>query len=169
MPDAAAVAPAPAPVAPVAAAPKVDAKPYQYDFVPTQGSWGVDGFLRNQYLEGTIKFSAELIATYRTLTVDETQAVESAPDITNPKVSIKFAANEMSIAQIYHSLQSVNGTPMPPVPAEFGTKDYKAEADPRRKWVRKLPGVMFDLLLRGLTEFERRAKEAISPEAVKNF
>lgn len=167
MPDAPVTA-APETAAAPPSAPKKDPVPYKFKFTPGP-SFSIDGFLINQYMEGTVHLNEQMTVTFRTLSVEQTQHVERSVDVQNQSLTIKYIANEMTIAQIYHALQAMQGKSIPAIPADYGTKDYKPEADFRRKWIRGLPGVIFDLITVALGEFERHAKEIVSPENIRNF
>jgi hypothetical protein len=167
MPDAP-TASATAPTAPPPEAPKVEAKPYRFKFKGGEG-FSLDALLIKGFLQADVQLSDQMVVSYRTLSVDQLQQIESVIDVQNVAVTGKYQANELTIAQIYHSVQALNNKDIPRVPPTFGTRDYKPETDQRRTWIRNLPGVLFDLITSALTEFERHAKELISPESVRNF
>ena len=170
---AAAVAPpevAAAPQGPPSVEKKPEAKPFRFGWKPG-AKFSIDGFLVEGCLDGTVLINDKLQVGFRSLSVEELQLVEACVDMTqSSRFSGKYLTNELTIAQIYWSMESLNGKPLPKRidVGDWGKKNL-LEADLRSKFVRGLPGVFFDMVTAALNEFDRRCKELISPEAVKSF
>jgi hypothetical protein len=123
----------------------------------------IDNMLVQGSVEVTLKLQEKVTATYRTLSVEDIQKVENVMPLTEMREkSLKFLQNEMTIAQLYYSLIALNGKPLPP--AGDGGKE-----DKRMAILRNLPGVLFDILVQGFSEFDRRAQALVSGENLKNF
>jgi hypothetical protein len=145
--------------------PAKDAKPEtKYKFELTEGAkFSLDNLLVQGSLEATLKLQDRVTATYRTLSVEEIQKVENAVPVGDQRdKSMKFVMNEMTIGQLYHSLIAMNGKALP-APGDGTEKDTKKHI------VRNLPGVLFDLLVQGYNEFDRRSKELVTGENLRNF
>jgi len=139
--------------------------PFKFELVKGD-TFTLDHLLVNGSLTATIKISSQLTVTFKTLSVEQLQLVEKAVDLSKQRdLTAKYVMNEMTIAQIYHSLQALNGKAIPNVPEKLTDPD----TDPRRGFIRKLPGVLFDQIVQGLNEFERHAKALVSGESLKNF
>jgi len=139
--------------------------PFKFEIIKGE-TFTLDHLLVNGSLTATIKISDQLTVTFKTMSVEQLQLVEKAVDLSKQRdLTAKYVMNEMTISQIYHSLQALNGKAIPHVPEKLTDPDQ----DPRRGFIRKLPGVLFDQIVQGLNEFERHAKGLVSGESLKNF
>ena len=127
-------------------------------------AFSLDYLLVHNEVQGTIRFTDKLSATYRTMSVEAIQAIEGATDLAkNRDRTAKFVMNEMTIAQLYHALVAVNSQSLPK-----GTS-YGDEKDPRRSYIRSLPGTLFDYLVKGLSEFDAHCRELVGGNSLGNF
>ena len=154
--------PAPAPAADPAPEGKKDAVKNQFS-IADASKFSIDQMLVQGSVSATLKLQDKITATFRTLSVDEIQKVEDVMPLTDMRQkTLKFLQNEMTIMQLYYSLTALNGKDLPA--AGDGGKE-----DPRMSLLRQLPGVLFDILIRGFNEFDRRAQELVSGEALRTF
>jgi hypothetical protein len=129
----------------------------------------VDHLLTENCVELTLILSPQISATFRTMGVDQVQDVERAVNVQDKERSYKYTMNELSITQIYHSLVDVNGKLLPPYSPKKGTPEYDPTKDPRMMMVRNYPVALFDLLLKGLNEFDARARALVGGDSLANF
>lgn len=151
------------PAAPAAAPAAPKTVPFEFK-LEADDKFTLDQMLRTSWVEAGIRFNDKLVASYRTMSVDAIQAIEGAVDLARQKdKTAKFIWNEMTIAQLYFAVQTLNGKPLP-APGVFTD-----EKDERRKFIRNLPGALFDLLVKGLNEFDAHCKRLVGGDNVKNF
>ena len=173
MPDASVAAP-PAPGAGAATATKPVAAPapagveqkaptFEFKFEPGE-KFTLDQMLLTNYVEAVIRFTQQLSATFRTTSANAIQAIEGAVDIAKQKdKTAKFVWNEMTIAQLYFAVFAINGKPLPPM------GDFTNEKDDKRIYIRSLPGPLFDILVKGLNDFDKHCKQLVGGVSVKLF
>jgi len=132
--------------------------------------FSIDHLLVQGSLEATLQLQERMTATYRTLSVEEIQKVESVLPLGEMRdKSMQFLTNEMTITQLYFSLIAMNGKALPAVPSPEELEKMPGKKDPRREILRNMPGVMFDILTAGFNEFDQRAKALVKGDAVANF
>lgn len=142
---------------------KKDKYPFKYT-LEAGDKFSLDRMLTHGGVEATIRFNEKVSAAFRSMDVAEIQRTEALVDLTQSKEkTAKYIMNGMTISQLYFSLVSVNEKPLPPI-ASDGEKE-----DKRREFIQKLPGQLFDLLVRGLNEFDEHCKELVSGETLQNF
>lgn len=142
---------------------KKDKYPFKYT-LEAGDNFSVDRMLTHGGVEATIRFNEKVSAAFRSMDVSEIQRTEALVDLTQSKEkTAKYIMNEMTISQLYLSLVSVNGKPLPPIASDG------AKVDKRREFIQKLPGQMFDLLVRGLTEFDEHCKQLVGGDSLQNF
>lgn len=129
--------------------------------------FSLDNLLTQGYVQAVIQISPSFSASFRNMSVDQIQTVESLANPREDSKTMKYVMNQMSIGQIYFSLVAING--IRGIQAAPELSDRMTDKDARWKWVRGLAGPIFDQLLLALNEFDRHAKALVSPENLKNF
>ena len=154
---------------PAEAPDKKKSEPFVFKF-ESNGKFSIDYLLLEGRIESTIIFSKEIRATYRTMSAEEIQACEEIVDADmRQERTLKFLKNEMTIAQLYYSLVALNNKDCPPANGKYKSKKDVDASDPKREFVRNLAGPLFDMVVKGLDEFDRHAKSLITKDAVANF
>ena len=153
--------PPPAPAADAKEDPKKDAPKNQFS-IADASKFSIDQMLAQGSVSATLKLQDKITATFRTLSVDEIQKVEAVMPLNEMREkTLKYMQNEMTILQLYYSMTALNGKDLPAA--------VEGEDDKRMNLLRQLPGVLFDILVRGYSEFDRRAQELVSGEALRTF
>jgi hypothetical protein len=116
----------------------------------------LDNMFMNGVLVGHIQLTETISAKYKTLSAEETQAIEGSIDVDDGK-SGRYVLGEISIGQLTASLVAVGDTVLPDDPKDKG------------EIIRKWPSMYVNLLIDGYSYFALICKGLISKDGIQNF